>query len=33
MLASSSSALDEALKKIREEEIRTFLSGETDVMH
>jgi hypothetical protein len=32
-LSTDQAALDEALKTIREEGIKTFLSGKTDVMH
>jgi hypothetical protein len=31
--STDQAALDEALKTIREEGIKTFLSGKTDVMH
>jgi hypothetical protein len=33
LFPNDKAALDEALKTIREEGIRTFLSGETNVMH
>jgi uncharacterized protein len=33
LFPTDQAALDEALKTIREEGIKTFLSGKTDIMH